>query len=82
MKFTRSHSRAESQKFERYTPLTFCTCLDLMADSVTSSKAKVLDKEAIPYIKLMAMAKPVLLLQIEEKKKSNKMTKRQKNANV
>lgn len=36
-----------------------------MEDSVTSSRAKVLDREAIPYIRLMAMAKPVFPLQIE-----------------
>lgn len=33
-----------------------------MEDSVTSSRAKVLDREAIPYIRLIAMANPVLLL--------------------
>lgn len=38
-----------------------------MEDSVTSSRAKVLDREAIPYIRLMAMAKPVFPLQTKEK---------------
>lgn len=64
-KLTRSHRRAENQKLDRYTPLTFCTCLDLTEDSVTSSRAKVLDREAMPYIRLMAMAKPVFCLQME-----------------
>lgn len=41
--------------------------MDLIEDSVTSSRAKVLDREAIPYIRLMAMAKPVFPLQMGEK---------------
>lgn len=58
-KLIRSHSNAENQKLERYTPLTFWTCLDLMADSVTSRRANVLDSEAMPYIRFIAMAKLV-----------------------
>ena len=44
---------------EAYTPLTCCTCLDLTERSVTSSRAKVLERDAMPYIRFMAMPKPL-----------------------